>query len=207
MGFMVSLADLWLSWVPIVGTFMALFICCLVGFVFKSLFLGLKLVVTVVVPVLAGYGLLTSVFQMGYGKPLGFQHYPDGVLYIQPFITFGFLMGLAIDYDIFLFSRVYERRMAGYDNRSAVKLALSDTGPTISVAGILMALSFVFLMTSDIPMIQQNGFLYFMGIMFDTFVIRTLVAPAALCYWPAANYWPGKVPAETKSFKGWDNEN
>lgn len=49
--------------------------------------------------------------------------------------TSGFLFALAMDYDLFLFARVYERRMQGYDNASAVRIALEETGPLISLAG------------------------------------------------------------------------
>lgn len=48
--------------------------------------------------------------------------------------TSGFLFALAMDYDLF-FARVYERRMQGYDNASAVRIALEETGPLISLAG------------------------------------------------------------------------
>jgi len=49
--------------------------------------------------------------------------------------TSGFLFALAMDYDLFLFARVYERRMQGFDNASAVRMALEETGPLISLAG------------------------------------------------------------------------
>ena len=51
--------------------------------------------------------------------------------------TSGFLFALAMDYDLFLFARVYERRMQGFDNASAVRMALEETGPLISLAGRL----------------------------------------------------------------------
>ena len=49
--------------------------------------------------------------------------------------TSGFLFALAMDYDLFLFARVYERRLQGFDNASAVRMALEETGPLISLAG------------------------------------------------------------------------
>ncbi len=63
---------------------------------------------------------------------------PGGLKWTMVYSTSGFLFALAMDYDLFLFARVYERRMQGYDNASAVRIALEETGPLISLAGAPM---------------------------------------------------------------------
>ena len=71
--------------------------------------------------------------------------------------TCGFLFALAMDYDLFLFARVYERRQQGYDNASAVRLSLEETGPLITLAGTIMVISFAFVLLSSVPVIAQMG--------------------------------------------------
>ena len=71
--------------------------------------------------------------------------------------TCGFLFALAMDYDLFLFARVYERRQQGYDNASAVRLSLEETGPLITLAGTIMVISFAFVFVSSVPVIAQIG--------------------------------------------------
>lgn len=58
-----------------------------------------------------------------------------GLKWTLVYATSGFLFALAMDYDLFLFARVYERRLQGFDNASAVRMALEETGPLISLAG------------------------------------------------------------------------
>ena len=60
---------------------------------------------------------------------------PGGLKWTMVYSTSGFLFALAMDYDLFLFARVYERRLQGFDNASAVRMALEETGPLISLAG------------------------------------------------------------------------
>ena len=58
-----------------------------------------------------------------------------GIYWAHPVFTVTILTGLALDYDIFLFARVLELRLAGFENRAAVVGALALTGPTITAAG------------------------------------------------------------------------
>merc|ERR1719387_3099683 len=77
---------------------------------------------TVLVPLTFVYGAVIAVFQNGALNWLGMDQFSEmgGLSWEMPLLTFCVLMGLALDYDIFLFSRVVEYRAKGYDNRSAV---------------------------------------------------------------------------------------
>merc|ERR1719291_722179 len=121
---------------------------------------------TVVVPVAANIGLMFAVWE-----PKG------GVVYSTLFILTGYVFALSIDYDLFLFARMYERRMEGYDNDSALRLAMVETGALINTAGFLMCLALVPLLISNTLWSQQQGFFMIVGVAVDTLIVRTLLAP------------------------------
>lgn len=195
----VLLHDRWKKRATWVVAGMVIAICAIVSILFSSLGIGLKLVLTVMLPIAAEYGLLVGAYQDGWLRCFNIEP-TNGVIWNLFYQTLGFLFGLAVDYDMFLFARVYERRHQGYDNESAVRLAVAETGSVITIAGSIMAVSFLFLIMSNTYAVSQVGFLYFFGVIIDTYVIRTILAPAALCVSETLNYWPSKVPPATKSW-------
>lgn len=174
-------------------------ICAVVGLFFRSVGVTLKVALSVVVPMLCNYGILISIWQNGWFRWLGLTP-SGGVMSTVMFTSFGFLLGLAIDYDIVLFARVYERRMQGYDNLSAVQMGLVETGPMVTLAGTLMVSSFVVMCFDQLAAVRMMAGLYFVGVALDTYIVRTCIAPTMLVLAGKLNYWPGKVPPETKSF-------
>mmetsp|Transcript_23318 Transcript_23318/g.66372 ORF Transcript_23318/g.66372 Transcript_23318/m.66372 type:complete len:891 (-) Transcript_23318:139-2811(-) len=185
-------------WILVV---LVLLICMVVGLLFSSLGLGLKMIITVVLPIVAEFGLMVGIYQCGWMEWAGIPQ-TNGVVWTHVYTTVGLLLGLAIDYDIFLFARVYERRMEGFDNVSAVRLAVNETASVITVAGTVMCVSFFFVSLSGIYVISQLGVLYLFGVALDTYVVRTILAPSILCLSETMNYWPGKVPPVTKTWHG-----
>jgi RND superfamily putative drug exporter len=176
---------------------------CLVAASFSSAFLAIKLFFTVFIPILADYGLLVGIYDHGWLSWLGIQKL-IGVPWPMLFTTGPLLFALAIDYDMFLFARVYELRLNGYENRASVRIALEETGPPITIAGSLMCAAFLFAFLLDLPMVSETGLLYFIGIGIDTFVVRMWVAPAVLCMFEALNYWPQKMPNPVKGYEDYD---
>eukprot|EP00930_Biecheleria_cincta_P039599 TRINITY_DN27201_c0_g1_i1.p1 TRINITY_DN27201_c0_g1~~TRINITY_DN27201_c0_g1_i1.p1 ORF type:complete len:829 (+),score=138.85 TRINITY_DN27201_c0_g1_i1:64-2550(+) len=180
-------------------------VCCFVAYVFSSYFVGIKMVFTVALPILAEYGFAVGVYQYGWLDWAGFPS-TGGLKWTMLYTTTGFLFALAMDYDLFLFARVYERRLQGFDNESAVRLAVQETGPLITLAGTLMVVAFAFVFLSSVPVIAQIGCLYCFGVAMDVYVVRVWLAPTALCLYPPMNYWPRKMPAATKSHADWEDD-
>ncbi len=170
-----------------------------VAIMFKSFFLPLKFVLTIVVPIAAVFGLLVSVYQENW---FGTDELADdgGVSFYLPYIQMAMVFGLAMDYDIFLFARVYEYRQDGYDNVSAVQKSLVETGPVVTTAGTFMCVSFFFMMMNPIMQMSQVGFLYFMGVFVDTYLTCTCIAPCVLCWGEWLNFFPGYIPPVTKKY-------
>jgi hypothetical protein len=174
-----------------------------IGLWFRSAFLAVKLALTVIVPIATTYGMAIAVYQMNALDWLGIRMLEgtSGLDFRMIILTAGILFGFAMDYDLFLFVRVYEYRQAGYDNLSAVKRSMVETGPVITTVGSMMAFSFFCIMCSHTVFLRTMGFIFTVGVSFDVFVVRTMIAPVFLSLAETLNYWPGKMPTPCKT---WD---
>jgi hypothetical protein len=178
-------------------------VCVIVGYSFGSAFIMVKLVFTVFIPILAEYGMLVGIYQYGWLEWAG-VHSIGGIPWPFPFTTMPLLFALAIDYDMFLFARVYELRLEGYENRAAVRIALEETGPPITLAGSLMCVAFYFAFLTSLPVVSMAGAFYLLGVATDTYIVRMWIAPGALCINESMNYWPRVMPPGTKSYEDYD---
>ncbi|CAJ1425188.1 unnamed protein product [Effrenium voratum] len=189
----------------VVGTVAAVF--ALVALAFRAALAPVKMFVTVFVPLAAVFGVAVLVYQDGAlnwlpGGPGNnpFTSPPGGGFYwAAPVFTCTIIVGLALDYDVFLFARVVELRKRGFSNAQAVRGGLALTGPTITAAGLIMAIAFSGLLLSDVPANNQIGFVMAFGVLMDTFVIRTCLVPSVLIWGQSLNYWPQKMPAVCES--------
>jgi uncharacterized membrane protein YdfJ with MMPL/SSD domain len=116
-------------------------------------------------------------------------------------MTFSILVGLSLDYDILVMSRVLEFRKLGWSDRASVCLALEKTGSVITCAGLIMAISFAGLFIPQTIVLNQFGVALFMGVVIDTFLVRALVVPAVIALMNTqqqdgcdVNWWPMKMP-------------
>merc|ERR1712150_105025 len=122
-----------------------------------------------------------------------------GLVWINPVACTFMLIGFGLDYDIFLFSRIYATRKDGTfrDDNKAIVNAVAVTGPVISTAGGIMALAFVGMVVQHSnEFLCQMGFTMIFGVLMDTFVVRTLLVPAFLSMAGRYNWWPGEMPGE-----------
>ena len=114
-----------------------------------------------------------------------------GVSATLPIFAFIFLVTLGVDYTIFLMSRTREEARR-HGTREGMLRALAATGPVITSAGIILAGTFSVLMTLPIVFAFNIGFMVAVGILLDTFIVRTIMVPAAveligdLIWWPSS---------------------
>ena len=106
-----------------------------------------------------------------------------------PTFAFIFLVALGIDYTIFLMARVREEaRLHG--TREGMLRAISATGPVITSAGVILAGTFSVLMTLPVTFTFDLGFMVALGILLDTFIVRTIMVPAAVELLGDTIWWP-----------------
>jgi RND superfamily putative drug exporter len=119
-----------------------------------------------------------------------------------PLFAFIFLVALGIDYTIFLMARVREEARR-HGTREGMLRALAATGPVITSAGIILAGTFSVLMTLPVSFTFDLGLMVALGILFDTFIVRTIMVPAAVevlgdrVWWPSTARAGGRLREET----------
>lgn len=139
-----------------------------VGFMYGVYFLPFRLFLCIVIPILFVYGITSLIYQQ------------EGIYWLTPPMTMTVLIGLALDYELFLFSRIYDFRTNGFTNRASIILGVSLSGPIITSAGIVMSLAFLGLLLQDITASKQCGTIYVLGVIIDTFIIRPFLVPSLL---------------------------
>jgi RND superfamily putative drug exporter len=118
-----------------------------------------------------------------------------------PTFAFIFLVALGIDYTIFLMARVREEARQ-FGTREGMLRAIAVTGPVITSAGIILAGTFSVLMTLPVTFTFDLGFMVALGILLDTFIVRTIMVPAAVeligdkIWWPSTAQGGGSVLSE-----------
>jgi putative drug exporter of the RND superfamily len=153
----------------------------ILGILLQAVVAPLVLIASVVVSFFGTLGLSILIFRYVFGEA--------GVDNSLPVFAFIFLVSLGIDYTIFLMSRVREEARR-FGTREGVLRALSATGPVITSAGIILAGTFSVLLTLPVWFIINIGFIVALGILLDTFVVRTIMVPAAVELIGDRVWWP-----------------
>jgi RND superfamily putative drug exporter len=98
-----------------------------------------------------------------------------------PIILLVICLGLGMDYDILLTTRIKENVMArGMSNDDAIFHAVTHTGSVITICGLIMGGAFGTLMISGMPMLQEFGFALCFAILVDALIVRTYIVPAIM---------------------------
>lgn len=173
------------SIVPIVAVGVALVLLVVLG----SLFL----------PVFAVFSVLMSiVWTLATTKVLFQQLFNYQVLFITPFFLFVTLLGLGMDYNIFILTRVREDAAKGKHLNEALVTAIEQTGGVITAAAIILAGSLGSLMLSSDLLLRQIGFAFAFSILVDALVVRTYLVPAVMSVVGKWN-WYSPVPYINRS--------
>ncbi|TGD89098.1 MMPL family transporter [Mycolicibacterium sp. CH28] len=115
-----------------------------------------------------------------------------------PLFAFLFLVALGVDYTIFLVTRAREETPQ-YGTRGGIVRAVSATGAVITSAGIVLAAVFAVLGVLPLIVLTQLGIIVGLGILLDTFVVRTVVIPALFTLIGARIWWPAFTREEIES--------
>ena len=158
-----------------------LVIAIILGLLLQAVVAPVVLIATVMASFLGTLGLSIFFFIEIQGS--------RGVDASLPTFAFIFLVALGVDYTIFLMSRVREEARI-HGTREGVLRALEATGPVITSAGVILAGTFAVLMTLPVTFAFNIGFMVAVGILLDTFVVRTIMVPAAVELLGDRVWWP-----------------
>ena len=167
-------------------------IAVLLALVMRSLVAPLYLIASVVLSYFSALGLTVLVFVKIAGQP--------GLTFILPFLLFMFLLALGEDYNILVMSRIREEAHR-LPLPEAVSRALKVTGTTVTSAGLVLAGTFgVLAIVGSGSAGQQNvrtivdvGVGLALGVLMDTFLVRTLLVPSAVVLIGRWNWWPSRL--------------
>ncbi|MFJ3978689.1 MMPL family transporter [Streptomyces sp. NPDC090021] len=156
---------------------------------FRSPLLALKASVLNLLSVAAAYGVLTAVFQWGWGARLIGLEGPVPVPGYVPLVMFAVLFGLSMDYEVFLLTSVREKWLASGDSRRAVTAGLASTGRIITSAALIMVSVFLAYLLSDDPVVKMFGTGLAAAVALDVTVVRGLLVPAAMALLGDRGWW------------------
>ncbi len=164
---------------------------------FKSIFISLRSIITIGLTIIWIYGFASMVYADGIFDFLhfgGLSSVSGQFIWLSPVMSFTIIVGLGVDYDTFLISKVVEARDAGFSAHDSIVIGAHSTGHIITAAGFIMAIAFSGLLFSAIPALNQLAFFLVFSVLFDTFIVRTLLAPSIMGLLGEVNFWPRKVP-------------
>ncbi|TDD66860.1 MMPL family transporter [Actinomadura rubrisoli] len=178
---------------PVIGVVVATsFIMLMI--VFRSVLAPLKAAVMNLLSIGAAYGVLTAVFQWGWGATLlGLPHSVPVSSFIL-LLMFAVLFGVSMDYEVFLLSRVREEWQLSGDARGSVSTGLAATGRVITSAALIMVAVFLGFAMDPGLIIKQMGVGLAVAVALDATVVRLVLVPAVMSLLGRANWWlPGPL--------------
>ncbi|MFE7773159.1 MMPL family transporter [Streptomyces sp. NPDC057445] len=174
---------------PLVVGFVLTVAALLLLAAFRSPVVAVKAALMNLISVAASYGVLTALFQWGWGATLiGLEGAVPIPGYV-PLLMFAVLFGLSMDYEVFLLSAVRAAYLREGDTRRAVITGLAGTGRIITSAALIMVSVFLSYLLSDDPVVKMFGIGLATAVALDATVVRGVVVPSTMVLLGRANWW------------------
>jgi RND superfamily putative drug exporter len=156
---------------------------------FRSLLVPIKAAAMNLISVAAAYGVVTAVFQLGWGASLiGLDHSIPIVSFV-PLLMFAILFGLSMDYEVFLLTQMKEHFKETGDAKRAVIEGLANTGRVITSAAAIMVCVFTSFVLNGDPVVKEFGIGLAVAIAIDSTLVRCLLVPAVMVLLGARAWW------------------
>ncbi|MDK0517665.1 MMPL family transporter [Streptomyces sp. ML-6] len=165
--------------IPYLGLVVGLAFLLLIA-VFRSLLVPLKAALGFLLSVLAGLGAVVAVFQWGWLASVFGVTEPGPVMSMMPIFMVGVVFGLAMDYEVFLVTRMREAHVHGQSPSDSVISGFEHSARVVTAAAVIMISVFASFMGSDEQMLKTIGFGLAVAVLFDAFVVRMALVPAVL---------------------------
>lgn len=169
-----------ISSVPLFLAFVIGVIFLLMTMAFRSVVVALKAAVTTLLSALAAFGALVAVFQWGWLQGLTGLDTTGPTASFLPVIVLSILFGLAMDYEVFLASRIREEYVKDGDAHGSITRGVKGVGRVIVAAAIIMGVVFWAFLLSDDRTVKSFGLGLGVAILVDALIIRMLMVPAIM---------------------------
>ena len=147
---------------------------------FRSLVIPFKAAAGFLLSVLAAIGAVVAVFQWGWLANLIGVHQTGPIMTLMPIFMVGIIFGLAMDYEVFLVSRIREAHADGADARAAIVEGFRSSSRVVGAAALIMISVFSGFIGADNSLIKMIGFGLAIAVAFDAFIVRMTLVPAVL---------------------------
>ncbi|GAB3651400.1 MMPL family transporter [Glycomyces tarimensis] len=157
--------------------------------VFRSIMVPITATLGFVLSVFASLGALVAVFQWGWMGDLFGVEQPGPIMSMMPIIMIGLVFGLAMDYQIFLFTRVREAFVHGDTPKQAIQDGYAHSSRVVVAAALIMISVFAAFIFSGEVFIAAMGFGLAAAVAFDAFVVRMAIIPAVMALLGRGGWW------------------
>jgi RND superfamily putative drug exporter len=160
--------------------------------VFRSILVPVKAALGFLLTVGATFGITVLVFQEGHLAGLVGLDTPGPLISFLPILLIGILFGLAMDYEVFLVSRMREDFVHGATAQEATISGMGHGARVVTAAALIMTSVFAGFILLDDPVIKSMGFALAIGVAIDAFVVRMTIVPAVISLLGRSAWWlPG----------------
>ncbi|HEX3363004.1 MAG TPA: MMPL family transporter [Solirubrobacterales bacterium] len=156
---------------------------------FRSIPVPLLAILGFLLTIGASFGAVVAVFQEGTAAGLFGVEASPTILSFLPVLAIGILFGLAMDYQVFLVSRMREEHAHGAGAQDAVRVGFRHGARVVTAAALIMISVFAGFIVPEEPIIKSIGFALAVGILFDAFVVRMMIVPAVMAMLGARAWW------------------
>ncbi|WP_326571049.1 MMPL family transporter [Actinacidiphila glaucinigra] len=157
--------------------------------VFRSVLVPLKAALGFLLSVMAALGAVVAVFQWGWlGSLLGVEQ-TGPIMSMMPIFLVGVVFGLAMDYEVFLVTRIREAHVHGERPGQAIVTGFRHSARVVTAAAVIMIAVFAGFIGSHEAMIKSIGFGLATAVFFDAFVVRMAIVPAVLALLGRRAWW------------------
>jgi putative drug exporter of the RND superfamily len=157
--------------------------------VFRSILVPLKATIGFLASVAATFGAVVAVFQWGWlGDLLGVEA-TGPIMSMLPILLIGVLFGLAMDYQVFLVTRMREDYVHGTPARDAMVSGFAHGARVVVAAALIMTSVFAGFVFAHDTLIQSIGFALAFGVAVDAFVVRMMIVPALMSMLGKGAWW------------------
>ncbi|MDQ1035381.1 RND superfamily putative drug exporter [Streptomyces sp. V3I8] len=157
--------------------------------VFRSILVPLKAALGFLLSVGAALGAIVTVFQQGHGAGFFGVDETGPIMSTMPIFLVGIVFGLAMDYQVFLVSRIREAHIHGEQPGQAVVTGFRHSAQVVGAAALIMMAVFGGFMTGGESMVKMVGFGLASAVFFDAFVVRMAFVPAVLALLGKRAWW------------------
>ncbi|MFF0223250.1 MMPL family transporter [Streptomyces sp. NPDC004629] len=148
--------------------------------VFRSLLVPLKAALGFLLSVLAAFGVMVAIFQWGWFNDVFGVQTTGPLNSLVPILTVGIVFGLAMDYQVFLVTRIREAHVHGATPSNAITEGFRHSGKVVTAAALIMTGVFGGFVGGEDIMIKSLGLGLAAAVLFDAFVVRMALVPAVL---------------------------